>query len=349
MPLHPFSKRSVVSRVATAASRDQRKARLQQASRDIDSGLYPSISKAAAANGVPATSLRYRRQGRQPKAAAQNQQQRLTPDEETGLVEYVRRRSYSGYPLTPARLREHADSIIRSVPTRSAEPRVSHAWLQAFLIRHPAIRSHWSRCLDNARLSGANKATVREWFARLNEIIREFSVASTNIFNMDETGFMFGQAGSERVVVPRGEPAARFKAQPGTRESATVIECIGSGGQVLPPLIITKGRVHTVGEQRRLDGVPASWRFAKTVNGWTNDIVGLQWLNDIFEPTTRPSTSSDYRLLIIDGHRSHTSEAFIDACWNSRIIPFLLPAHATHVMQPLDVSIFGPLTGSYRH
>ncbi|SPO26631.1 related to transposase [Ustilago trichophora] len=165
---------------------------------------------------------------------------------------------------------------------------------------------------------------------------------------MDETGFMFGQAGSERIIVPSGEPAAWYKAQPGTRESATIIECIGSGGQVLSPLIITKGRVHTVGEQRRMEGVPASWKFAKTNNGWTSHALGLEWLQTIFEPETRPSTPSTWRLLIIDGHKSHTSEPFLDLCWNRNIIPFLLPAHATHVMQPLDVSIFGPLSASVK-
>ena len=70
----------------------------------------------------------------------------------------------------------------------------------------------------------------------------------TNMFNMDETGFMLDQASSKRVVVPSGVPAAWFKARPGTRESVTFIKCIGSGSQILPLLIITKGCLHTVGE-----------------------------------------------------------------------------------------------------
>ena len=31
-------------------------------------------------------------------------------------------------------------------------------------------------------------------------IMREYSVASTNVFNMDETGWMFGLGASERVL-----------------------------------------------------------------------------------------------------------------------------------------------------
>ncbi|SJX66501.1 related to transposase [Sporisorium reilianum f. sp. reilianum] len=269
------------------------------------------------------------------------------PTEETSLLEYIRRRACSGYPLTPALLRDHANKIICSVPGHSQELKVSHAWLQSFLLWHPAIWLHWSCCLDNAHLNRANKTVVQEWFACLAEIMCEFSVVSTNVFNMDETGFMLGQAGSERVVVPAGEPAAWFKAQPGTRKLAMVIECIGSSGQVLLPLIITKGRVHMVREQWQLVGVPALWHFAKTVNRWTNHQIGTEWLETIFELNTRLSIRSEYCLLIIDSHKLHTSEGFLDICWNRNIVPFLLPAHATHVMQPLNISIFSPLTASY--
>lgn len=52
-------------------------------------------------------------------------------------------------------------------------------------------------------------------------------------------------------------------------------------------------------------------------------------------------------MLIVDSHCSHTNSAFIDKCWKRRIIPFLLPPHSTHLLQPLDISIFGPLTSTY--
>ncbi|CBQ69687.1 related to transposase [Sporisorium reilianum SRZ2] len=227
-----------------------------------------------------------------------------------------------------------------SVPGRILPAEPSRNWLQSFLIRHPSIRAHWSRCLDNQRLTGAREDVIRQWFTSLSEIMRNFGITSTNVFNMDETSFMFGQAGSERIIIPSRDPASRFKAQPGTRELATVIECIGSGGQVLPPLIITKGVRHTVGEHRRMEGVPASWHFTKSSNGWTNNELAVKWLETIFDPSMRLSTRSEYRLLVINGHGSHLTLVFCDAAWSRQIIPLVLPAHATHIMQPLDVSIY---------
>ncbi|CBQ67492.1 related to transposase (C-terminal fragment), partial [Sporisorium reilianum SRZ2] len=342
------SKRSASSRVASAAQRDEKEVQLQQAAAELDNRQHASICKAAAAHGVPASTLRYWKVGQPPKAAAQNGQQTLTPATETALVDLIWRCAISGYPLTPAHLMEYANAAAHPASARSQPIQVTHSWMQSFLIRHPSIRSHWSRCLNNQRLTGTTEDVIRQWYVSLGEIMRNFGIASANVFNMDETSFMFGQAGSEQVLVPSGDPASWFKAQPGTRESATVIECIGSSGQVLPPLIITKGVHHTVGEQRRMAGIPSTWHFMKSSNGWTNNKLTVEWLKTIFDPSTRPSTRSEYRLLIIDGHGSHMMTAFCNTAWSRQIIPLVLLAHTTHVMQPLNVSIFGLLTGSYR-
>ena len=164
----------------------------------------------------------------------------------------------------------------------------------------------------------------------------------------NETGFVFGLAGSQHVVVPAGEKAVQFKAQPGNGHGATAIECIGSGGQVLLPLIITEGKLDTVGEQRQMQDIPATWCFSKTARGYTNNEPAIEWCEKIFDATTRPSLPSAWHLLIMDGHKSHTSSEFLAALWRQCIVPFCLPAHSTHIMQPLDVSIFGPLTAAYR-
>jgi len=53
------------------------------------------------------------------------------------------------------------------------------------------------------------------------------------------------------------------------------------------------------------------------------------------------------RLLIMDGHTSHVSWQFFDYCLEHNIIPLCLPPHSTHLLQPLDVGLFGPLQRNY--
>jgi hypothetical protein len=51
--------------------------------------------------------------------------------------------------------------------------------------------------------------------------------------------------------------------------------------------------------------------------------------------------------LILDGHESHHSIRFERYCEENKIITLCMPAHASHLLQPLDVGCFGPLKRAY--
>ena len=82
-------------------------------------------------------------------------------------------------------------------------------------------------------------------------------------------------------------------------------------------------------------------------NGWTDNTIALEWLQH-FHTYTITQTKGVYRLLILDGHSSHTTFQFVQYCQDHNIIPLCLPPHSTHYLQPLDVGIFGPLAKAYR-
>ena len=53
-------------------------------------------------------------------------------------------------------------------------------------------------------------------------------------------------------------------------------------------------------------------------------------------------------MLILDSHGSHVDVDFLYTCWTSKVaIVFLLP-HSSHVLQPLDLSLFAVLKIKYR-
>lgn len=49
----------------------------------------------------------------------------------------------------------------------------------------------------------------------------------------------------------------------------------------------------------------------------------------------------------MDGHHSHNTPKFKDYCDEKDIITIYLPPHASHLLQPLDVSCFSPLKREY--
>jgi len=77
-------------------------------------------------------------------------------------------------------------------------------------------------------------------------------------------------------------------------------------------------------------------------------VVALKWLQEVFIPQTQPQDPSQRRLLICDGHDSHTAADFMWACYKNNIQLLFLPPHTSHVLQPLDLSIFSPLKHTYR-
>lgn len=53
------------------------------------------------------------------------------------------------------------------------------------------------------------------------------------------------------------------------------------------------------------------------------------------------------RLLLMDGHKSHVEPEFLQWCLDHQIYPLVFPAHSSHILQPLDVGLFSPLSKAY--
>ena len=60
-------------------------------------------------------------------------------------------------------------------------------------------------------------------------------------------------------------------------------------------------------------------------------------------------SSSGYRRLLLDGHGSHTPIDFMWLCKVNKIHLLYLPAHASHLLQPLNLAPFSVLKTRYRN
>src|SRR5437764_732165 len=70
---------------------------------------------------------------------------------------------------------------------------------------------------------------------------------------------------------------------------------------------------------------------------------GLEWLKRVFEPATQENAYGRQRLLICDGHDSHITGNFLTHCMDYEITLLVIPSHSSHLLQPADVVVFGPL------
>ena len=67
----------------------------------------------------------------------------------------------------------------------------------------------------------------------------------------------------------------------------------------------------------------------------------------MFDRYTKARARRRYRLLILDGHRSHVTPDFIEYAHSHKILLMIFPPHSTHRLQPLDVALFSPLARAY--
>lgn len=76
--------------------------------------------------------------------------------------------------------------------------------------------------------------------------------------------------------------------------------------------------------------------------GWTDGEIGAEWIKIFDAQTCNKAGNDEYRLLIVDGHNSHYTAAFLEYAREHKIIVICYPAHATHIYQGLDVVVFSP-------
>jgi hypothetical protein len=81
--------------------------------------------------------------------------------------------------------------------------------------------------------------------------------------------------------------------------------------------------------------------------GWSNNELGMAWLEQLFDRLTKEKARRKWRLLIHNSHRSHLTMDFISFCDANKTLLMVFPPHSTHSLQPLDVVLFAPLSGAY--
>lgn len=173
----------------------------------------------------------------------------------------------------------------------------------------------------------------------------KYGVQDKDIHNFDETGFQMGVIGSMKVVTVSEGRTRPDLVQPGNREWVTVIQSICADGSTTPPFIIYKGRVHISAWYEEIN-IPRHWKLSVSENGWTNNQLGLEWLKH-FDASTKTRQVGPYRLLILDGHESDLNQDVKDYCLEHKILTLCMPAHSSHILQPLDVVLFSPLKQKY--
>ena len=140
-----------------------------------------------------------------------------------------------------------------------------------------------------------------------------------------------------------------YNSQGESRELMTLLATIYADGTCLPPALIFGSTSNDIQNSWVEDFslvLGHNYFFSASLNGWTNNELGFDWLVYIFDSAIREKARRSWRPLFLDSHNFHVTLTFLEWCLNNRILVAYYPPHATHQLQPLNVGLFSPL-GSF--
>lgn len=311
--------------------------------KDLETGRFSSVRAAAKAYNLDNTNLGQRRRGQRNRVESHEEQQPLSSLQEDMLVRWILEAEQAGHAFNHAQLRDMA-SIISSAS--GGDGKIGQNWIPRFLRRHPDIQTKRGISIANQRVQTLYSSSISAWFSQLLSLLTDKSIEIANIWNMDETGTALGVCANQ-TIIGTASTKRSYVSRPENREWVSVIECISATGKAIVPLVIFKGK--SVQHQWFIPDKTPKWTYTASDNAYTSNDIGLQWLRDMYIPQTSTElTDNQYRLLLLDGHRSHATIDFMWECYTNKIIPFYLIAHASHVLQPLGLTIFSSLKRTYR-
>lgn len=307
-----------------------------------------SIRKAAARHGVPWESVRDRVKGAVSRKKAMENRQLLTLFEESVVESYCNTLHGWGWPARIHQIRRMATEILKN---KGDARDLGANWHLAFLQRHPDLKSKISSPRSMDRITAQDRNIFVRWFDLFLGQKEKYRVHDDDVYNMDEKGVALGVAGKLRVIIPKREKNPHTSGGSGSREWVTATEACSLTGRILPSWTIFKGvknqdKWHKTMKQIGLAN--SGYHICTSENGWTNNELGQAYLEDHFNRHTKAIAKGEYRILIVDGHDSHLTTKVIQYCIDNKIILLCLPPHTTHMLQPLDVGCFGPLSQVYK-
>ncbi|KZT32305.1 DDE-domain-containing protein, partial [Sistotremastrum suecicum HHB10207 ss-3] len=271
----------------------------------------------------------------------------MQPGETQALLDHLITSAHRGFPLTRQGLREAALAILKKRLGEGVY--LGKNWCTRFLQRHSTIlKTHWGQTLDIKRGQAVNPATNETYFRLLKEVLGvkedgSVTILPENIYGCDESGFMQGVAETERVIGLAGKSGQHVMRYI-NRETTTALVTICADGTSLPPLVIFKGKHFQLQWNQNN---PLGCSLAYSDNGWATQELGVGFLK-IFIAQTEDKCQGRTRVLLVDGHTSHCTYAFLKLAAEHNIIVLCYPPHATHVYQGLDVACFGLMKQYWR-
>jgi Tc5 transposase DNA-binding domain len=148
-----------------------------------------SIQKLAMKFGVLYASLQGRIKGAIPIKELYQSQQLLCPREEESLKDWCIQLARWGWPPRISQLRAMAVELLRA---KGSTESLGVHWQDRFFLRYPELKAKYLNGLDKNRFATQDPIVISVWFKLYKDTIKEYNIQPSDIYNIDEKGFIVG-------------------------------------------------------------------------------------------------------------------------------------------------------------
>ena len=194
------------------------------------------------------------------------------------------------------------------------------------------------RATSIQRMANFNPHNVNIFMDNLQEVLNRHNYGPSEIWNVNETGLTTVQT-TQKVVAEKGSKYVGSAVSQEHGKLVTLCCAANALGNTIPPFFVFP-QVKTQ-QSWLLTAPPGSVATGHKSQTWQNIDTFLMWMQH-FVKYAKPSAIQPL-LLILDNCSSHVDLSVIDFAKEHHITLLSFPPHCSHRLQPLDVSVFGPL------
>ncbi|CAG5123675.1 unnamed protein product [Candidula unifasciata] len=297
-----------------------------------------SVNAAAKQYGVPLTTLRDRVDGRiSIDTTRPGPPLLMAKDEESEIAHFLHTMARYGYRYTRLELAEIATD--QAVEKGKRNPRangLTTKWVDSFINRWPSIRELSCKFKNKAEA----EHTVRTYFDEIKKIIDKYKLLekSDRIFNIMENVFV-----TDHGTVPSISGRNSHQVKTENTSTTTLLACGSVSGHVIAPFFVFQASKL---RPEMMKGVPSNVNASVSETGKCTPQIFRRYLNEHFLPQIQRYDNEPI-LVLLDGSKTHVFVGMSEWGRTNGVIFSFIPAHTTHLLQPLEVGCAEALQKKY--
>jgi hypothetical protein len=198
----------------------QNEGRIALAIQAFQQGHFSNLKAACTTYGAPYSTVRDHLSGRVARFNSRPTNLKLTPTEESTLVQWILSMEERGLPLGADSIQQIANLLLqkRSDADEDKSCTVGQRWVYNFVRRHDTLQSRYNRKYDYQQAKCEDPTLIRDWFRLVQNTISKYGIQDKDIYNFDKTGFQVGVISTAKVITGSERAGRPVSTQPGNRE-----------------------------------------------------------------------------------------------------------------------------------